>query len=177
MNSKKLRIAVDMDEVLADTIYKFVTLYNRDYNVPLDLKISPGNEIHHQVPEHAKDKWFDYINEKGFFRDLPVMDNSQEVMQALQNKYDVYIVSAALEFRNSLSDKYDWLAEHFPFIPWTNIIFCGHKIVNADILIDDRIINFSHFNGRKLLFTSPHNLLLKEYERVNNWQEVAGKLL
>ena len=143
----------------------------------MDLKISPGNEIYQQVPERAKDKWFHYINEKGFFRDLPVMDQSQEVMQALQNHYDVYIVSAALEFRNSLTDKYDWLEEHFPFIPWTNIIFCGDKIIDADILIDDRSRNFTLFQGRKLLFTSPHNLLITEYERVNNWQEVAEKLL
>ncbi len=168
---------MDMDEVLADPLSKFIALYNRDYNVPLDLQISPGNEIHHHVPEHAKDKWYEYINEPGFFRDLPVIDKSQEVMKALNNHYDIYIVSAALEFRNSLIDKYDWLAEHFPFIPWTNIVFCGDKIVDTDILIDDRIKNFSNFKGRKLLFTSPHNLLITHYERVNNWTEVADKLL
>ncbi|MEO8793869.1 MAG: 5'(3')-deoxyribonucleotidase [Daejeonella sp.] len=177
MNQKKLRLAVDMDEVLADPLSKFISLYNRDYNVPLDLKISPGNEMYHHVPEHARDKWNDYINEEGFFKDLPVIENSQQVMLALQEKYDVYIVSAALEFRNSLRDKYDWLEEHFPFISWTNIIFCGDKIVNTDILIDDRIKNFHLFNGRKLLFTSPHNMLITQYERVNNWNEVADKLL
>ena len=177
MNQKRLRIAVDMDEVLADPLSKFISLYNRDYNIPLDLQISPGNEIYHHVPETAKNKWFDYINETGFFRDLPVIENSQEVMLALYERYDVYIVSAAMEFRNSLINKYDWLAEHFPFISWTNIVFCGHKIIDADILIDDRITNFSHFNGRPLLFTSPHNQLITKYERVNNWREVAEKLL
>ncbi|MBC7743835.1 MAG: 5'(3')-deoxyribonucleotidase [Flavobacterium sp.] len=166
-----------MDEVIADALYKFVSLYNRDYNVPLDLEILPGNEIHHHVPEHANMKWFEYINEKGFFRDLPVIGGSQEVLKALQEKYEVYIVSAALEFRNSLEDKYDWLAENFPFIPWTHIMFCGEKIVNTDIIIDDRIKNFIDFNGRKLLFTSPHNQLITQYERVNTWHEVGIKLL
>lgn len=166
-----------MDEVLADPLSKFIELYNRDYGVPLDLKILPGNEIHHHVPEDANMKWFEYINEKGFFRNLPVIDGSQEVIKALHEKYEVYIVSAAMEFRNSLEDKYDWLGEHFPYIKWTHIMFCGHKIINADILIDDRIINFADFEGRKLLFTSPHNELITHYERVNSWQEVAGKLL
>ena len=166
-----------MDEVLADPLSKFIRMYNRDYGVPLDLKIQPGNEIHHEVPEHANMKWFDYINEKGFFRDLPVIEGAQEVMHALHDRYDVYIVSAAMEFRNSLEDKYDWLEEHFPFISWTNIIFCGEKIVNADIMIDDRIKNFIDFKGRPLLFSSPHNELINHYERVNNWQEVAEKLL
>jgi 5'(3')-deoxyribonucleotidase len=172
-----MRIAIDMDEVLADPIYKFIQLYNRDYGVPLDLILEPGNEIYQHVPEHAKDKWFDYINEQGFFRDLKPLEGSVEAVKKLQEKYDVYIVSAAMEFRNSLVDKYDWLAEHFPFITWKNIMFCGDKIVDVDVMIDDRVKNFAGFNGRKLLFTSPHNLLLTDYERVNNWQEVLDKLL
>jgi len=166
-----------MDEVLADPIEKFIALYNRDYGVPLDLQLAPGNEIFEHVPEHAKDKWFEYINEPGFFRNLTPIQGSIDAIRKLQEKYDVYIVSAAMEFRNSLIDKYDWLAEHFPFISWKNIVFCGDKIVCADIMIDDRVKNFAGFNGRKLLFTSPHNLLLTEYERVNSWQEVLDKLL
>lgn len=177
MSERKLRIAVDMDEVIADPLSKFIRLYNRDYGVPLDLQILPGNEVYHHVPEHAKMKLYEYINEKGFFRDLEVIPDSIEVLKQLQEKYEIFIVSAAMEFPNSLPDKFDWLTEHFPFISWQNIIFCGNKIVKVDILIDDRIKNFKDFEGRKLLFSSPHNLLLTDYERVNNWKEVAEKLL
>ncbi|WP_167398000.1 5' nucleotidase, NT5C type [Pedobacter paludis] len=171
------RIAIDMDEVIADVIPKFINLYNRDFGVPLDLVIEPGNEVFKQVPQDVNQKWFEYINEKGFFRDLAVIPDSQRVIKALQEKYDVYIVSAAMEFRNSLEDKYDWLAEHFPFIDWQHIMFCGNKIVEVDVLIDDRIKNFVNFKGRPLLYTSPHNLLITEYERVNSWEEIAGLLL
>jgi 5'(3')-deoxyribonucleotidase len=171
------RIAIDMDEVIADVIPKFINLYNRDFGVPLDLVIEPGNEVFKQVPQDVNQKWFEYINEEGFFRDLAVIPDSQRVIKALQEKYDVYIVSAAMEFRNSLVDKYDWLAEHFPFIDWQHIMFCGNKIVEVDILIDDRIKNFVNFKGRPLLYTSPHNLLITEYERVNSWEEIAGLLL
>jgi len=171
------RIAIDMDEVIADVIPKFISLYNRDFDVPLDLVIEPGNEVFKQVPQDVNQKWFEYINEKGFFRDLAVIPDSQRVIIALQEKYDVYIVSAAMEFRNSLEDKYDWLAEHFPFIDWQHIMFCGNKIVEVDVLIDDRIKNFVNLKGRPLLYTSPHNLLITEYERVNNWEEIAGLLL
>lgn len=166
-----------MDEVIADPLAKFIALYHRDYGVPLDLRIADGNEIYHHVPENAKQKWFDYINEPGFFRDLPVIADSQAVIKALQEKYEVYIVSAAMEFKNSLIDKYDWLAEHFPFIDWKHLIFCGHKIVDVDLMIDDRIKNFIGFKGRPLLFSSPHNMLITDYERVNNWQDVASLLL
>ncbi len=177
MSDRKTRIAVDMDEVLADPLAKFIKLYNRDYGVPLDTRIDPGNEVNMHVPVHAREKLREYINEKGFFRDLDLIPGSVEVMRELRKKYEVFIVSAAMEFPNSLQDKREWLDEHFPFIGWQHIIFCGYKIVDVDIMIDDRIKNFVGFNGRKLLFTSPHNMLLTDYERVNNWDEVAGKLL
>lgn len=172
-----MRIAIDMDEVLADPIHKFIQLYNRDYNTPTDLLQEPGKEFFHHLPQEINRKWFEYINQKGFFRDLPVIDGAVEAVKKLQENNEIYIVSAAMEFRNSLEDKLDWLGEHFPFISWRNIMFCGDKIVNVDVLIDDRAKNFVGYNGRKLLFTSPHNLLIDDYERVNNWQEVLDKLL
>jgi 5'(3')-deoxyribonucleotidase len=172
-----MRIAIDMDEVIADPIAKFISLYNRDYGVPLDLVIDPGNEIFQHVPAEINMKWFDYINEKGFFRDLKPIPGAIEGIRKLMEQHDVYIVSAAMEFRNSLEDKYDWLAEHFPEIGWRNIMFCGDKIIEADILIDDRIRNFTDFKGRPLLFTSPHNMLITGYERVNTWDEVLKAIL
>ncbi len=172
-----MKIAIDMDEVLADPTAKFIQLYNRDYGIQLNLKTEAGSEFYDHIPVRIRNKWIDYINEKGFFRDLPLIKGSVEAVKQLQTKYDIYIVSAAMEFGNSLEDKYNWLQEHFPFIGWQNIIFCGHKIVNTDIMIDDRIKNFNNFKGRPLLFSSPHNMLITAYERVNNWQEVLDKLL
>lgn len=173
----KIRLAIDMDEVLADTIDKFIEVYRRDHQTEILLEQMKGKEFHEMLPDALNDSWRDYVNAPGFFRDIKVMPGSKEVMKELCQKYDVYIVSAAMEFRNSLIDKFDWLAEHFPYISWRNIIFCGHKIVDVQILIDDRIRNFVSFNGRKLLFSSPHNYYITEYERVNTWAEVAERLL
>ncbi len=175
-NQKKPRLAIDMDEVLADTHHKFLTRFNRDYGVAMDLHQQPGTELHENLPARFRDQWRVYVNEKGFFRDIRPMPDAVETVRGLQAKYNVYVVSAAMEFRNSLEDKFDWLGEHFPFIPWTNILFTGEKIISADILIDDRIKNLAPFVGRKLLYTSPHNLLIEGYERVNNWREVAALL-
>ena len=175
--TNKIRIAIDMDEVIADTIDKFIELYKHEHNMVVRLDEMDGKEFNEMLPEETKQTLKAYLHQPGFFRDLKVMPGSQEVVRALCDKYDVYIVSAAMEFPNSLLDKHDWLAEHFPFIHWKNIIFCGNKIVDVQIMIDDRIRNFTGFEGRKLLFSSPHNHLITEYERVNNWREVADKLL
>src|SRR5690606_6770847 len=135
MSEEKLRIAIDMDEVMADVHHKFLELYHRDFNISPSLQQMPGYELHENLPAELQHQWKIYINEKGFFRNLPVMANAQEVLEKLYQKHDVYIVSAAMEFRNSLEDKFDWLRDHFPFIEWTNILFTGHKIITADVLI------------------------------------------
>jgi 5'(3')-deoxyribonucleotidase len=173
----KIRLAIDMDEVLADTIDKFIEVYRQDHSTEILLEEMKGKEFHELLPDTLNHSWRSYVNQKGFFRDLKVMPGATEIVKALQEKYDVYIVSAAMEFPNSLLDKHEWLAEHFPFISWKNIIFCGYKIVDVQIMIDDRIRNFAGFNGRKILFSSPHNYYVTEYERVNTWAEVANKLL
>ena len=174
---QKARLAIDMDEVLADTIDKFIEVYRKDHQAEILLEEMNGKEFHQLLPANLDQSWRDYINTPGFFRDLKVMPGALDVMPELCKKYDVYIVSAAMEFKNSLVDKLDWLGEHFPYIGWKNIIFCGNKIVDVQIMIDDRIRNFAHFKGRALLFSSPHNHFITDYERVNNWHEVAEKLL
>ncbi|GAB3918363.1 5'-3'-deoxyribonucleotidase [Mucilaginibacter boryungensis] len=175
--TNKLRLAIDMDEVLADPVAKFTEIYQREHGYTYTHDQLKNKEFRDVLPTEIGHTLREYINQKGFFRDLNVIPGAIEVVRQLCQKYDVYIVSAAMEFPNSLQDKLEWLGDHFPFIPWTNIIFCGYKIVNVDIMIDDRIRNFIGFEGRKLLFTSHHNISLTEYERVNTWEEVAGKLL
>ena len=177
MAERKQRIAVDMDDVIAHTIDKFAEIYRNNHNIDLNPQVLHGKEIREVLPQEIKHTVSEYVNMPGFFRNITVMPGSQEVLKELTGRYDVYIVSAAMEFKNSLIDKFEWLADHFPFIPWTHIIFCGHKIVNVDVIIDDRTRNFTDFNGRKLLYSSPHNMLVEGYERVNNWNEVAERLL
>jgi 5'(3')-deoxyribonucleotidase len=174
---QKTRLAIDMDEVIADTIDKFIEVYRKDHNTEILLEEMSGKEFHEMLPDTLNQSWRTYVNEPGFFRDLKVMPGAQQVVKELCRKYDVYIVSAAMEFRHSLIDKYDWIEEHFPFIDWKHIVFCGFKIVDVQIMIDDRIRNFAGFNGRPILFSSPHNHFVTEYERVNTWGEVADKLL
>jgi 5'(3')-deoxyribonucleotidase len=109
---------------------------------------------------------------------LEPIDHSQEVLRELVDKYQVYIASAAMQFPNSLIEKHQWLDEHFPFIHWRNRILLGDKhVLRGDVLIDDRSHNLEHFQGRSMLFTSPHNIHTTGFERVDNWREVAEKLL
>ncbi len=169
---------VDMDEVIADTYGAHIDLYNSEFKGTLTKDSCAGNEVWHMVPEAHQDSVRKHATRRGFFRALKPIAGSQEVLERLSSKYEIYIASAAMQFPNSLEEKSEWLDEHFPFIPWQNRILCGHKhILKGDVLIDDRSYNLERFDGRSLQFTSPHNINTKGFERVNSWFEVAEALL
>jgi len=173
-----MTLFVDMDEVIADTYNAHIEIYNREFNGELTAKDCQGSEVWQNVIEDHQQSIRNHARTRGFFRAIRPIADSQKVLRQLAEKYEVYIASAATQFPNSLEEKSEWLDEHFPFIPWQKRILCGHKhILKGDILIDDRSYNLESFDGRSLLFTSPHNVNNNGFERVNNWQEVSDKLL
>lgn len=166
------RIAIDMDNVMADLTAHMIHLYEQKHGVRVTRESLNGHPDGGGFP--IEGETLKFIHEEGFFRNLPVMPDSQEVIRALMDKHEVFIVSAATEFPLSLKEKIDWLGEHFPYISWRNVVLCGSKtIVEADYMIDDHDKNLRYFKGERLLFTAPHNIYLTDYKRVNNWKEVA----
>ncbi|MDB5085988.1 MAG: 5-3-deoxyribonucleotidase [Bacilli bacterium] len=166
------RIAIDMDEVIADFVFKHLNLYNRDFNESLSVEDLYGTRLWKLRP-HISKEILAYVNDPAFFRDLRVIKGSQEVIQALSEKYEIFITTAAMEHPSSFTAKYEWLEEHFPFLTAMNFVFCGDKsIIHADYLIDDNPKHFRRFIGKGILFTAPHNIHETGYVRVNNWHDV-----
>ena len=167
-----------MDDVLADANGRFREYAQRHFTFDLTDHLSnPTLSWEKSFPEHQP-QIRSWITSEGFFTGMQVMPGAQEVLARLQQRYEVFVVSAAMEFPLSMKEKLEWMNLHFPFIDWRFIVFCGHKyMIKADYLIDDHERNLIHFEGVPLLFTATHNLHLSGYTRVNNWQEVAEMLL
>ncbi len=173
------RIAIDMDDVMGDTTHKIIQNINQITNSSYTYEGLMSNDL------ALKQGFYDlylknnsFLWEPGFFIDIPVKENAIDVIKSLNDAYEIFVVSAATEFPNSLKEKIDWLQKYFPFICWQNIVFCGHKhMIKADYLIDDHEKNLVTFTGTPLLFSAPHNLHLTSYERVSSWLDVQLKLL
>lgn len=173
METGRKTIAIDMDGVIADVEKHYIDWYERDYGVVLDSKFMEGFMEHDATPE--KGAIGKFLVTPGFFRTVPVMEGAVEAVKDLMNDYEVYIVSAAMEFPLSLYEKHQWLAEHFPFISWKNIIFCGDKsVIDTDFLIDDHCKNLDFCKGKALMFTAFHNVNHSHHQRVNNWKEIPA---
>ena len=171
-----MRILIDMDEVMADAIHRFLEWYERDFGIRYTKEDIKGTKLQLIVPTEHRNIVRNYPHQKGFFKDLPLIENSYEVIKELNDHYEVYVASAAMEFEYSLPEKFEWLDQHFPFIPWKRRVFCGDKtITKGDVLIDDHDFNLSVFDGRAIMFTSSHNVNETKYERLNSWMD-AEKL-
>jgi 5'(3')-deoxyribonucleotidase len=169
---ERKRIAVDMDNVMADITSQLSDWYYRRTGIWVGEEQMLGHSETTVFPDPAMARGFLY--EPGFFYELKVLPDAQEVLAEMNKHHDIYIVSAAMEFPNSLIEKYRWLEKHFPFLGWQQFVLCGSKeIIKADWLIDDHLKNLDYFDGEKLLFYAPHNVGITKYRRVNNWKEVA----
>jgi 5'-nucleotidase len=171
------RLIVDMDDVMADATGQFINFYERDFGVRIERSVLNGKEEGEGFPDNHS-VLRNYPHEIGFFRSMQINSDCQDVMQKLNRKYELFIVSAAMQFPQSLPEKLQWLNEFFPFLSWKQFVFCGSKaVVFGDFMIDDLPHNLERFNGEKFLFTAPHNTHIGNFSRLNNWREVAHKFL
>ena len=172
---KMKRLAIDMDNVMADITTALLDSHEAETGIRLSVE-----DINGQNEGAAFPNLKNWLNTKHYFLNLPVMTDSQRVIQQLMTKYDVFIVSAATEFPLSLTDKMYWLDKHFPFIGWQRVCLCGSKtIVKADILIDDHFKNLDYFDGKTFLYTATHNIFSDtgRHQRVNSWLEIEEILM
>jgi 5'(3')-deoxyribonucleotidase len=167
-----------MDEVIADAAAEILKRYEAKFGERPTSAELDGRSVWQVIPESRWEAVGGFLDSDDFFSVLHVMPDAQRVLKSLQAKYEVFIATAAMEVPNSFRAKYDWLGRNFPFIPPSDIVFCGDKsILNADYLIDDNPRQLRRFRGQGVLFHSHHNAGCTEFPRVRNWLAVETMFL
>jgi 5'-nucleotidase len=175
---RRPRIAVDMDEVIADAFGKMLNSYNATTgsNVTREQVAERGLDgtMTGTLTPEMREEFERLVHGDTFFADLELMEGSQEALRRLSESYEIFIASAAMDVPSSFDAKFKWLQQHFSFIPPSHYVFCGDKsILLADYLIDDRPRHFDRFAGTGILFTAPHNARRDATLRANNWNDVV----
>ena len=129
-----------------------------------------------------------YRKEDGSF--IEPLSNCVEVIERLNQNYDIYIVTSyvwkenVIDASHNLKYKYEYLRHFFPFLDCNNFIFISDKSkINFDIVIDDRPKNLISCE-KKILFTEFRNKKISKEDlekdniiRVNNWLEIQEILI
>ena len=180
-------IMVDMDNVITDGVFlDYINEYLKTNYTFSDL------DDYYYVQGLIGDRhdFWNWVADKNFYENAPLIDGCYEVLKKLNDLYDVYIVTTYLwnESKDisgyNVMNKYYYLKEKLPFIKPEKYIFTSNKkIVNFDIRIDDRINNLEGAKT-KLLFTAWHNKNIDEKMladnnilRVNGWNDIARLLI
>lgn len=183
---KKLKIMVDMDEVIC----KGGFLYLVNSFLGTNYKEEDFKNYHMQDVIEDKKSFFQYFLTKNSYDYCDLLPNVDSVLKELNEIYDVFIGTAYLiheiprESGILLLQKHNYLQKYLPFIHPYQYVFVNNKsVLNCEIRIDDRVINLDGADT-KLLFRAYHNIdlegaYLKEQniERVNDWNEVGARLL
>ena len=177
-------LMIDMDDVITEGhMNKYIEEF---MNIKIDMNKITNYYYVQDLVESKKEEFWKYVEDKNLYKDAPLFKDCYEVLEKLNKKYDVYIVTSYL-WRDgidisgkNLGYKYYYLKEKLPFIDPSKYIFTTNKnLLHFDIKLDDKIENLE--NGDiKILFNSWHNKG-KEYPneiiRVNNWKEIEEVLL
>ena len=166
-----------MDEVIADSLGKRLGCYNRRFNRQLRRDQLEGHLEDAVPPDHVA-ALAEQERDPGFFADLACLPGSVDGVAALAHSHEIVIATAAMEVPTSFAAKFAWLRTHFPFIPPSQIVFCGDKsVLDVDYLIDDQPRHFERLRGTGVLFTAPHNRHERRYLRVDGWDDVRRLFL
>jgi uncharacterized HAD superfamily protein len=155
-NNNKIRIAVDVDEVLGEFLPNLLIYHNRKYNT-----VHTFNDYYSycfslvwnctDIEQTKRVNEFAYDNELGLHNLNPIQDSLQ-ILTKYSNKFEYHVVTArSNEFRDITIN---WINKHFPNL-FTTINCCnehgsvGPRYTKADIisklgcilLIDDSLKN------------------------------------
>ena len=112
-----------MDHVMADITKQYIIWFHRATGIEMNRGDLLGKPEDLAFPEPRLIR--EFLHTPGFFATAPVIPGSQSVIKELNHLYDVFIVSAAMEFPQSLSEKHAWLLKHFP-------LFTSSRSFSAD---------------------------------------------
>lgn len=168
---RKLKLIIDSDSVLAQTVNHLLELYNEEYD--LDFKLEDVTDFNVSNVQAKNTDMQKYFEQRGFFYDLKPVEGAQEYINKLiEDGHDVVVATASLV--TAYEDKYRWLQKYFPNIKKENIIMAVRKdLIKGDIMLDDGLHNIiSNICDYAVIFDRPWNRVEDtEHLRIYNWKE------
>ena len=141
---KKPKLFIDFDNTITNSTKAIVDLYNEDFKYYkkyeyvhwTDIRSWDFLECNCAKPEYINT----YFNQQRFFDRVEFMDNAEEVLNRLKDKYEIIIVS--MGYSPNLRAKEYWIKEHIPYAKFIGTNFKKHNDkshidMSDGIFIDD----------------------------------------
>ncbi|KAL8594124.1 hypothetical protein ACOMHN_047864 [Nucella lapillus] len=185
VSEKKLKVLVDMDQVLCNLEGGFLIKYREKFPdeplIPLqerntfylvDQYVKLREDLQHKVRE--------IIQAEGFFLGLQPIAGACEALKEMAQMEDVEVficTSPLTQYTHCVFEKYKWVENHLGEEWIHRLILTKDKtMVHGDLIIDDK----PRIRGvldppswKHVLFTAPYNVSsdLRGRQRLNNWTD------
>ena len=173
---RKLRILIDMDDVLWDLLGTWIQYLNETYNTNVAVEDVKEWDMQKAFPTLTKLQIFIPLKTRRFWERVKPLPDAQKYLRMLMKSgHDVYLVSASTP--DTIYNKVTCvLKKYFPFIPDSRLIFTNNKsLLKADVLIDDAPHNIVSWDRASILFDEPYNATFDERRyncsRVSGWKD------
>lgn len=171
---RKLRIAIDYDDVLA---------LCSEYAINIENEKRPPED---QLDYNSIDKWgplgkptdviFKHFEDENFYKTQPLYEGAQEFVKTLLDLGCDVVILTAID-QKFASIRHNKILKEFPMLNKNNIILTSRKdLVQTDILVDDAPHNLADTSARyPICFRRPWNMDLTglisafEYDEIINF--------
>ena len=111
-----MRVAVDMDEVIADALPAQLGWLADRFGYALSLAECEGRRLSELLSAPHRDELEAHLHEGRFFGELLPMPGAEAALTLLNERTELFVTTAAMEYPRSLPFKFEWLRERFPFL-------------------------------------------------------------
>ena len=152
---RRKRFSCDIDEFLNDLVFQAVKLYNVTYRQSLNYYSIDQYDIKPFLVPECKNIWQEFVTEE-FIRNLHVEDTAVETLHILNERLDLYFVTAG--HPNTMRARDQWLASKFDFYKSNMLIGCQHKqMLKVNYMGDDFEGNLIGGDYKGFLMNRPWN--------------------
>jgi uncharacterized protein len=194
-----MRIGIDLDETISDSIVGIMNLHNKQYGTSLrreDFDSYVFTDILGVSKEEARKRVDEFFSVR-HVKAIPPIEGSLEAINLLKSKgHELYIITGRGRAREDVLHTEAWLEEHFPQIfagvHYANVLGPDGtlktrtkseiaKSLRVELMIDD-VLDFARDCGeagiKTFLFDRPWNQseLPPNVARVFSWEEIAEKI-
>ena len=147
---KKPKLFIDYDNTITNSTKAIVDLYDEDFKYYkkfeyihwTDIRTWDFLECNCAKPEYINT----YFNQQRFFDKVEFMDNAEEVLNRLKDKYEIIIVS--MGYSPNLRAKAIWIENNIPYAEFIGVNFKEHSNkshidMSDGIYIDDNAKNLN----------------------------------
>ena len=188
-----MKIGIDLDDVLADSLPHYVQALNRRFGLAIDLVEAEWRIFDRfpQIPRREAHSFFSELIEDGFFSSRPLLPGAREAVESLAEEGHRLFIVTGRATRDAATTN-EWLEQvgllrHFSAVvhngiePVSRYKSGAAFILQLDLFIEDELEVATAVAKKAipvLLFDRPWNQgpLPKNMQRVRSWPEVLSRI-